>query len=81
MGGQTYTGRQMFELGGDRSGARAPGGARAAAALWMQDEGETKWRRRRTLAEARRRSHPITHEELIRITELWAELFGTDRRP
>ncbi|RTL90761.1 MAG: enoyl-CoA hydratase [Hyphomicrobiales bacterium] len=72
MGGQTYTGRQMFEMEVIDQLA-GPGGARRAAALWMQEEGDAKWRRRRALAEARRRSHPITHEELTRITELWAE--------
>jgi DSF synthase len=39
----------------------------------MREAGDRKWRRRRAIAEARRRSHPITHDELIRITELWAE--------
>lgn len=72
MSGQTYTGREMFELEVIDHIA-APGAARAAAMLWMTEEGETKWRRRRALAEARRRSHPITHGELTRITDLWAE--------
>lgn len=73
MGGETYTGRQMFDL--EVIDALAPpGGARRKALDWMQDDGALrKWRQRRALAEARRRSDPITHEELIRITELWAE--------
>ncbi len=52
----------------------APAGeARAAAIEWMREDGDKRWRRRRAVAEARRRSHPITHDELIRITELWVE--------
>jgi DSF synthase len=70
--GETYSGRRMFDLGViDR--CAPPDGARAAALDWMREDGDAKWRRRRTLAEARRRSYPITHEELVRITELWAE--------
>lgn len=72
MGGETYTGRDMYEMEVIDQ-VVAPGAARGAARAWMQEEGEAKWRRRRALAEARRRSHPITHEELTRITELWAE--------
>jgi DSF synthase len=73
MGGETFTGQRMFDL--DIVDALAPpGGARQSAIDWMRgDDVERKWRRRRAIAEARRRSHPITHEELIRITELWAE--------
>jgi DSF synthase len=72
MSGQTYTGREMFEL--EVIDQVTPqGGARAAAIEWMRETGDQKWRRRRAIAEARRRSHPITHDELIRITELWAE--------
>jgi DSF synthase len=72
MSGQTYTGRQMFEL--EVIDQVTPvGGSRAAAIEWMREAGDRKWRRRRAIAEARRRSHPITHDELIRITELWAE--------
>lgn len=73
MGGETYTGRQMFDM--EVIDALAPpGGARRRAIEWMQDDAALrKWRQRRALAEARRRSDPITHEELIRITELWAE--------
>ena len=70
--GETYSGRRMFDLGViDR--CAPPDGARAAALDWMREDGDAKWRRRRTPAEARRRSYPITHEELVRITELWAE--------
>lgn len=72
MGGRTYTGREMFEL--EVVDSLAPSGsARAAAVEWMREDGDKRWRRRRAIAEARRRSHPITHDELIRITELWAE--------
>ncbi|WP_442756708.1 crotonase/enoyl-CoA hydratase family protein [Methylocystis sp. JAN1] len=72
MSGQTYTGREMFELEVIDK-VTPPGAVRAAAVEWMRDKGDKKWRRRRAIAEARRRSHPITHDELIRITELWAE--------
>lgn len=72
MSGQTYTGRQMFELEVIDQ-VTSPGTIRAAAIEWMRDTGGKKWRRRRAIAEARRRSHPVTHDELIRITELWAE--------
>ncbi len=72
MSGQTYTGRQMFELEVIDQ-VTSPGTIRAAAVEWMRDAGGKKWRRRRAIAEARRRSHPVTHDELIRITELWAE--------
>lgn len=70
--GQTYSGREMFDDGViDR--LAPPNGARAAALDWMQENGDARWRRRLAIAEARRRSYPVTHEELIRITELWAE--------
>lgn len=70
--GETFSGSRMFELGVvDR--IAPPGGARDAAREWMREQGDAKWRRRRALAEARRRSHPITHAELLRITELWAQ--------
>jgi DSF synthase len=72
MSGETYTGRQMFELEVIDQ-VTAPGGSREAAFEWMREDGDRKWRRRRAIAEARRRSHPITHDELVRITELWAE--------
>lgn len=76
MSGETFTGRQMYDL--DIIDALAPpGGARQTAISWMQGEGrddaDRKWRQRQAFAEARRRSNPITHEELMRITELWAE--------
>lgn len=73
MSGATYTGSQMFDL--EVVDALAPaGGARQKALEWMRDDvGMRRWRQRRALAEARRRSDPVTHEELIRITELWAE--------
>lgn len=73
MGGQVYSGRQMFDAEVIDQ-VTQPGRARAAAHEWMKDDRDwKKWRRRRAIAEARRRSHPVTHEELVRITELWAE--------
>jgi DSF synthase len=72
MSGQTYTGRDLFELEVVDM-VTPPNTVRAAAFEWMRESGDRKWRRRRAIAEARRRAHPITHDELIRITELWAE--------
>ena len=72
MSGQTYSGRDMFALGVADQVTDA-GSVRQAAADWLRAGDERQWRRRRVLAEARRRSHPVTHDELIRITELWAE--------
>jgi len=72
MEGRTYTGRQMHEL--NVIDALSPRGeVHRAASEWMRETGEQRWRRRRAIAEARRRCHPVTHDELIRITELWAE--------
>jgi DSF synthase len=70
--GETYSGRQMFDFDVIDQ-FTAPGAVRTAALDWMREDGDAKWRRRRALAEARRRSYPITHEELLRITELWAQ--------
>lgn len=72
MDGRTYTGRQMYDLNVIDEVAEK-GDILRAAADWMREEGDLRWRRRRVLAEARRRCHPITHDELIQITELWAE--------
>lgn len=70
--GRTYTGREAYEL--EIVDKVVPAGeARRAAIDFMAEDGERRWRRRRAIAEARRRSHPVTHDELIRITELWAE--------
>ncbi|MCC3244411.1 enoyl-CoA hydratase/isomerase family protein [Methylocystis sp. WRRC1] len=72
MEGRTYTGRQMHEL--DVIDALSPTGrVKDAAVEWMREDGDKRWRRRRAIAEARRRCNPVTHDELIRITELWAE--------
>ena len=49
------------------------GEIRSATLAWMAKGGEAAWTRRRILAEARRRAAPVTREELIRITDLWAE--------
>lgn len=72
MDGQTYTGQRMYDLN-VIDAVVAKGDVRRAAVEWMREDGERRWRRRRAIAEARRRCHPITHDELIRITELWAE--------
>lgn len=72
MGGRTYSGRQMYDLNVVDALAEK-GDVKRVATDWMRESGDTRWRRRRVLAEARRRCHPITHDELIQITKLWAE--------
>lgn len=70
--GAVYSGREMHELG--IVDVLAPDGAiRKATNAWMLEGGEERWRRRCALAEARRRCFPVTHEELIRIVDLWVE--------
>lgn len=70
--GAVYSAQQMLEFGAiDRL---APEGTlRKVADAWMLEGGEERWLRRRMLADARRRYFPVTREELIRITDLWAE--------
>lgn len=70
--GAVYTAREMLELGGVDLVA-AEGSLREAADAWMREGGDERWRRRRALSEARRRCFPVTRDELIRITDLWAE--------
>lgn len=70
--GAIYTAREMLEFGG--VDLVSPAGAlRESADAWMREGGEERWRRRRALADARRRCFPVTRDELMRITDLWAE--------
>jgi DSF synthase len=70
--GRAYSGREMYDL--EAVDVLAPEGAIKSATLaWMLKGGEAAWVRRRTLAEVRRRAAPVTREELMRITDLWAE--------
>lgn len=70
--GVVYTAKQMqdFEV---VSLLTPPGSLRDSVIEWMQGGRVDLWQRRRVLAEARRKSFPISHDELIRIVELWAE--------
>ena len=70
--GRVYTGYEMYDLEAVDALA-SDGEIRSATLAWMAKGGEAAWTRRRILAEARRRSAPLTREELIRITDLWAE--------
>lgn len=70
--GRTYSAREMFEM--EAIDAVAPEGKiRQATRNWIVKGGEDAWTRRRVLAEARRRTNSITRDELIRITDLWAD--------
>lgn len=70
--GKVYGGREMYDLNViDHLAAR--GEAHATTLAWMKEEGDDRWARRRALAETRRRVSPVPREELIRITDLWAE--------
>ncbi len=70
--GRIYTGREMYDLEAIDFLAR-DGEIRATTRAWMLNDAEIMWARRRTLAEARRRASPITRDELLRITDLWAD--------
>lgn len=70
--GKVYTGREMYDL--EAVDFLAPDGdIRSATLGWMLKGGDTAWTRRRILAEARRRATPVTRDELMRVTDLWAE--------
>jgi DSF synthase len=70
--GRAYTGREMYDLEVVDVLA-SDGQIRPATLAWMLKGGETAWARRRIMAEARRSAAPVTRDELIRITDLWAE--------
>lgn len=70
--GKVYSGREMYDLNAIDHLA-TPGAVRAATRAWMHEDTDARWTRRRALAETRRRVSPIHHEELLRITDLWAE--------
>lgn len=70
--GRVYSGREMYDL--EAVDFLAPqDDIRSATLAWILKGGKIAWARRRTLAEARRRTSPVTREELMRITDLWAE--------
>jgi DSF synthase len=70
--GTVYSGRQMFELGVVDL-VSPEGRAHETALEWMSGGGEERQLRRLAMAVARRRCFPVSHEELIRITDLWAD--------
>lgn len=70
--GRAYSGREMYDLEAVDFLA-SDGDIKSATLAWMLKGGKVAWVRRRTLAEVRRRAAPVTREELIRITDLWAE--------
>jgi DSF synthase len=70
--GRVYTGREMYDLEAVDILA-SEGDIKSATLAWMLKGGKAAWVRRRTLAEVRRRAAPVTREELMRITDLWAE--------
>ena len=70
--GAIYTGRQMFDLGVVDNVAPAEHAHRAALE-WMTEGGEDRQLRRLALAVARRRWFPVSYDELLRITDIWAD--------
>jgi DSF synthase len=68
--GQAYSAREMYVLGVVDFLAPAghgPGNARE----WMAEGGEARFQRRLALTQARRRFFPVSHRELLDITDLW----------
>jgi DSF synthase len=75
-GGSIYSGQEMFDLG--IVDVLAPEGrAHETAAAWMREGGEDRWRKRRALAQARRRCFAMPREELHYIVDLWVECVKT----
>ncbi|MGA8170233.1 MAG: crotonase/enoyl-CoA hydratase family protein [Methylocystis sp.] len=70
--GAIYSGQEMFDLG--IVDILSPEGqARETATAWMREGGENRWRKRRALAEARRRCFGMPREELRYIVDLWVD--------
>lgn len=70
--GTIYSGREMHELG-IVDVVASHGKARETAIAWMLEGGEERWRRRRSLMQARRRCFPVTRDELAEIVSLWVD--------
>lgn len=70
--GRTFTGRQAYDMGLVDLVA-GEGEARKAATEWMLDGGAERFERRRQIAGLRRRFFPVSHEELVRITDIWVD--------
>jgi DSF synthase len=71
--GAVYTGREMYDLGVVDLLA-LDGSGHHDALNWMTDGGEVRHARRLALANARRLCFPVSYDELIRITDLWADI-------
>jgi DSF synthase len=77
--GVIYTGKQMLDL--NLVDILAPEGRSVQTALaWMCEGGPERFERRLAMANARRRFFPISHAELIKITDLWVDC-SLDVRP
>ncbi|MBG0811770.1 enoyl-CoA hydratase/isomerase family protein [Methylosinus sp. H3A] len=70
--GAIHPASEMLELGAIDL-TTPDGSLRAAADAWMLEGGDERWLRRRALSEARRSCFPVTRDELIEITDLWAD--------
>ena len=70
--GSIYSGQEMFDLG-VVDVLTPEGRAHETATAWMREGGEDRWRKRRALAEARRRCFAMPREELHYIVDLWVE--------
>lgn len=70
--GSIYSGRQMYEFGVVDFVA-PDSGVHQAALDWMSEGEEERQVRRLAMAVARRRWFPVSFDELIRITDLWAD--------
>jgi DSF synthase len=68
--GHAYSAREMYSLGVVDLLA-PPGHGRQNALAWMAEGGEARFQRRLALTQARRRFFPVSHEELLNITNLW----------
>lgn len=77
--GHIYTGQDMLDFG--LVDLLAPEGRSVETALaWMSEGGQERFERRLAIANARRRFFPISHDELVKITDLWVEC-SLDVRP
>ena len=77
--GNIYTGRQLFDLG--VVDVLAPDGAGEAAVYSFIKKHSKAANGRRAMEAVRREVEPVTHEELMRVVEIWADaaLRLTDR--
>ena len=68
--GQIYSAREMYGLGVVDFLAPTGHGDKNARE-WMSEGGEVRFQRRLALTQARRRFFPVSHKELLDITDLW----------